>query len=102
VKLAEASPIEAKTAAPEKPAPAPKPEKPATSATAGSLVVQVAAFSTRERADKAAADVGGWVEEGGRYWRLRMGPFASGEDAQAALAKARAAGYGDARILHAG
>lgn len=78
---------------------APSPSQPA--APAGSLVVQVAAFSTQERADRAAKAIAGFVKRDGRYWKLRMGPFGGRADAEAALAKARAAGYSDARIQRA-
>lgn len=67
----------------------------------GSFVVQLAAFSTAERARSAAAKVGGNVAQSGRFWRLRMGPYPDRGKAEAALAKARAAGYSDARIQRA-
>lgn len=77
--------------------------KPAASAVPGAqgLLVQVAAFSTQDRAKSVAAKLGAQVSGGGRIWRVRMGPFANTAEAQAALAKARAAGYSDARILRA-
>ena len=105
-----------------KPAPAPKPApalkpapvitptvaptsaalpKPVVAVPAGSLVVQVAAFSTRERAAAASAKIGGQVSQSGRLWRVRMGPFVSQSEAASALAKAKAAGYSDARIQRA-
>jgi len=74
---------------------------PATSAPAGGLFVQAAAFSTRERADGAARKLGGSVTPAGRLFRVRVGPFASTAQADAALAKVRAAGYADARIVRA-
>jgi rare lipoprotein A len=80
--------------------PAPKPE-PAAAAPqqAGNIVVQVAAFSTHERATRAAASFeSAFVVKAGRFWRLQLGKFASTSAAQAALAKAKAAGYSDARI----
>ena len=67
----------------------------------GSLVVQVAVFSTRERADAAAGKLGASVSPSGRLWRMRMGPFATRAEAEAGLAKAKAAGYRDARIQRA-
>lgn len=75
--------------------PATEPQKPTE---AGSLVVQAAAFSTQERADRAAAKIGGSVKKGGTYYLLRLGPFSSRKEAEAGLAKAKAAGYGDALI----
>ena len=83
------------TAAIEDPVPPPPP------APATGLVVQAAAFSTSERAELAAQAVGGFVERGERYWMLRTGPFASRAQAEASLAKVRAAGYSDARIITA-
>jgi rare lipoprotein A len=75
------------------------PARPAAAASGN--VVQVAAFSTKDRADAAAARLGARVESAGRLWRVRMGPFSSPAEAQAALAKARSAGYSDARIQRA-
>lgn len=73
--------------------------KPAANATTGSgFGVQVAVFSTRERADRAAAALGGVVSETGKLFRVRTGPFTSRKEAEASLAKVKAAGYSDARI----
>ncbi len=80
------------------PAPTPKPTPTVTAPISGKLAVQVAAFSTRDRADAAAKKLGGQVVQSGKLWRVRMGPFATQAEAQAALAKAKAAGYSDARI----
>lgn len=80
------------------PAPVTKAEpKPAADA----LVVQVAALSVRQRADAVAAKLGASVSPAGRFWRIRLGPFTSRAAAEAALAKAKGAGYSDARILRA-
>jgi rare lipoprotein A len=76
------------------------PSTPATR-TKGSHVVQVAAFSTRDRADKAARQLGGTVTPAGRLWRVRIGPFPGSGEAASALEKAKAAGYRDARIQRA-
>ncbi len=86
------------------PAPAAAPPaqaNPKPAAKAGSQVVQVAVFSTRERAETASAKLGGQVSQSGQLWRVRTGPFAAGAQAAAALAKAKAAGYRDARIQRA-
>jgi len=83
------------------PPPAPAPEPPPSSARKDDLVVQVAAFSTRERAQAAATTLGAHVTKPGEYWYVRLGPYASQADAAAGLAKARAAGYSDARIQRA-
>ncbi len=85
--------------APPKPVP-PKPVPPAAShAEAKHLIVQVAAFSSQERAKKAAAVVGGEVEPAGKLWRVRI-VVAGDDEARAALAKAKQSGYAGALILH--
>ena len=93
-----------------KPAEAPKPAvqppaepKPAAKEPAkpGRFMVQVGAYSNKANADAAARKSGGAANQSGKLWSVRMGPFASEADAKAALAKARAAGYSDARILRA-
>jgi rare lipoprotein A len=58
--------------------------------------------STEERAQRAAQALGGTVMPSGRYFRVRTGPFATRAEAEASLAKVRAAGYSDARILTSG
>ena len=68
----------------------------------GGFVVQAAAFSTEARADRAAAALGGFVMQAGRYWRVRTGPFATRGEAEASLANVRRAGYSDARIQTGG
>jgi rare lipoprotein A len=65
------------------------------------FLVQAGAFSVRQRADAVATSVGGRVEAVDRIYRVRMGPFSSRSEAEAALARARAAGYSEARILRA-
>ncbi|WP_240310905.1 SPOR domain-containing protein [Altererythrobacter sp. ZODW24] len=82
--------------APVRAAPAPR------SASKGDFVVQAAAFSSRANADRAAKKLGGFIVQAGRYYRVRTGPFDSRGEAQAALAKVRAAGYSDARVSTAG
>ena len=64
-------------------------------------VVQVGAFASEANAAAAARKVGGTVSPSGKYHRVRIGGFASAAEARAALAKARAAGYSDARIQRA-
>jgi rare lipoprotein A len=68
----------------------------------GGLVVQAAAFANRANADRAARALGGFVSRAGRFYRVRTGPFATRAQAEAALAKVRAAGYSDAKIFSAG
>ena len=86
--------------APESP-PAVERVMPPPAIPAGALVVQVGAFGDRARAEAVAKRSGGQVSKAGAVWRVRMGPFATQADAQAALAKAKAAGYSDARIQRA-
>ena len=84
------------------PAPMPKPAPVATpAAQTGKFAVQVGAFSNQANAKAAASKVGGSVSAAGKLWRVRMGPYATAAQAKAALAKARSAGYSDARIQHA-
>lgn len=67
--------------------------------TGNGFVVQVAAFSSEERARRVAAAVGGFVMPFGALFRVRTGPFASRVEAEASLANVRQSGYSDARIL---
>lgn len=76
-------------------APATVPAEPLT----GGFVVQAASFSNQDNAERAAHTLGGSVSQSGRYYRVRTGPFASRAEAEASLAKVRAAGYSDARIF---
>ncbi len=69
---------------------------------AGAFVVQAAAFSSKENAKKAARILNGFVDPKGKFFRVRIGPYTSRGQADAALAKARAAGYKDARVIKAG
>jgi rare lipoprotein A len=64
--------------------------------------VQAAAFSTADRATRVAGLLGGEVSRSGPYYRVRTGPFATRGEAEASLAKVRAAGYRDARIFTSG
>ena len=82
------------------PAPAPSPKPSAVSAR-GQYTVQIGAFASRANAQAAASKIGGSVSPAGKLWRVRMGPFASEAAGKAALAKAKAAGYSDARIQRA-
>ena len=69
----------------------------------GSYVVQVAAFSDKARADIFARKIGAKVmpDSTRSVWRVRYGPYASEQEAQAGLAQARQRGYSGARILQA-
>ena len=69
----------------------------------GSYVVQVAAFSSKSRAEALARKIGAKVMPDGTrsIWRVRYGPFASEREAQAGLAQAQQRGYSGARVLRA-
>jgi rare lipoprotein A len=88
-------------AARSKPAPKPVPRPAPTAAASGGFVVQVGAFSTRDRALAVATPLGGAVSSAGKLWRVRTGPYSSQAQADGALARARAAGYPDARVQRA-
>jgi rare lipoprotein A len=60
--------------------------------------VQVATFADPARAAALARSLGGTVRPAGTLSRVRIGPLADG-DAQPALARVRAAGYQDARLV---
>ncbi|MEJ2410316.1 MAG: SPOR domain-containing protein [Novosphingobium sp.] len=79
----------------------PKPVQAATAAQKGKFVVQVAAFSVEANARKLARQLGADVSRAGKYWRVRLGPFANRVKAAPALEKAHRAGYKDARIQSA-
>ena len=63
--------------------------------------VQVGAYSSKDRAEKVAGAVGGSVSSAGKLWRVRIGPNKDRAETDAALAKARAAGYADAKVVTA-
>ncbi len=84
------------------PTPMPKPAvRPAADAKDG-FVIQAAAFSVKANAERAANSIDGFVQQSGKYFRVRKGPFANRGQAEAALAKVRAAGYSDAKVFTAG
>lgn len=83
-------------------APAPKTTAKPQPAAEGRWVVQAAAFASKANAQNAAARLGGVVSPAGKYFRVRTGPFATRGQAEAALAKVRAAGYSDAKVFTAG
>jgi rare lipoprotein A len=83
--------------------PEPKPEAtPKPAPTSGKFVIQAAAFSNKISAQKVASTLGGFIQPSGKYFRVRVGPFSNRGQADAALAKVRAAGYSDARVSTAG
>lgn len=99
--VAAVKPPRAAVTAPKPATAAPKPAAPTQLPAHGGSVVQVGAFSSKANAEASAAKVGGSVSPAGRLWRVRMGPYAAPGEAAAALAKAKGAGYSDARIQRA-
>lgn len=92
-----------KPAASPAPAAAPKPAvqpapRPAAQPGQGRYTVRVGTYGNKANADAAMKKTGGKATQSGQLWVITVGPFASEAQAQAALAKARAAGYSDARI----
>jgi rare lipoprotein A len=85
--------------APPVPKSRPEPAKP--HATGPSLQVQIGTYANPQNAGAAASKAGGKVQAAGRLSRVVVGPFADRGTALAALAKARSAGYSDARIQRA-
>ncbi|HQS69187.1 MAG TPA: SPOR domain-containing protein [Novosphingobium sp.] len=84
------------------PAPAPKPAPAAQAAVSSAgLYVQAGAYSDKARAETVAKTISGSVSQAGRVWRVRTGPHKDRGQADAALAKVRAAGYADARVVTA-
>lgn len=81
------------------------PERPEQGyASPGRLVVDVGNFFTHSLAARQAARVGGRVEAVGprsrqQEYRVRMGPYTTVPEADAAWGRARAAGVADPRIL---
>lgn len=67
----------------------------------GSYYVQVAAFASRSNADALAKKLGAQVApgDGGKFFRVRFGPFTSQTEATSAQADARKRGYPQARLV---
>lgn len=83
-----------------RPAPPLRPAPPQAAPARSGYLVQVAAFSTRERAQTAAGQVGGRITPAGNLFRVQVGPFADAASAKRARDEAARHGYADARILH--
>ncbi|MEP2988974.1 MAG: septal ring lytic transglycosylase RlpA family protein [Parasphingorhabdus sp.] len=83
----------------------PVPTRPRQNTVSGSgnYVVQVAAFSSKSRADTLANKIGAKVmpDQTRQIWRVRYGPYANQNAAQGGLAQAKQRGYSGARILRA-
>ncbi len=84
-----------------KPSAQPSPNPTAPGVAGSTLLVQIGTFAKQQNAASAALKMGGKVRPAGLLARVVLGPFASRAAAEAALAKARAAGYSDARIQRA-
>lgn len=92
------SPAPASTPKP-KPAAASAPAASASAPRTGRFVVQVGTFSNAANAKSLATRLGGFTDASGALTRVRMGPFATRAEADAARAKAVAAGYRDAAVV---
>ncbi len=77
----------------QRPAPAPQPTY-----VSGGYYVQVAALSSRWKAQQVARQIGGGIQPAGNLFRVRKGPYPSEAAARAALGPLAAKGYRDARI----
>jgi rare lipoprotein A len=88
-------------ATPGKPLPTPKPTPvpPPAPVKAGGYVVQVGAYSSQSRADALAKSLGGRVEPAGGVWRVRLGPYATKQAAQAGVRTAAGKGFENATII---
>jgi rare lipoprotein A len=80
---------------------APAPAPASAQVAKGAFVIQAAAFANRANANRAARQLGGFISPSGTLFRVRTGPFLTRGQADAALAKVRAAGYSDARVTTA-
>ena len=83
------------------PTPPPRTRAPRAAAPleAGRYIVQVAAFSSQDRAAALAKALNGRVEPGGGLHRVRLGPFADAASAERARDGAARRGYGYAQII---
>ncbi|MDX1975147.1 MAG: septal ring lytic transglycosylase RlpA family protein [Rickettsiales bacterium] len=74
----------------------------------GKLMITAGSFSSEENARKLASklatvstpSVDQVTISGKEWWRVRVGPFTSRDDAEQALSKVKSAGVADARIAH--
>jgi len=83
----------------------PAPTQPAK--RAGGVMIQAGSFRNEDNAERArsvlgaiaAVEVASIDGARGRFFRVRLGPFANEQDAAAALSRVTEAGYGGARIV---
>lgn len=82
------------------PAPPARPQQPRQPAAATAYFVQVAAFSSRTRAEELAGRIGANAQPSGdgKVFRVRYGPYADAQSAQQGLTLAKRNGYQGARI----
>lgn len=71
----------------------------AVPASGRTYIVQVAAFSSRARAETLAKRIGAKAVEGDGLWRVRFGPYATQDAAQAGVRAAAAKGFENGRIM---
>lgn len=87
---------------PESEAPAPAVAAQPAPAATGNFAVQAGAFANSANADRVANVIGGTITKSGNLYIVRTGPFETRSQAEASLAKVRAAGYREARIFTGG
>jgi rare lipoprotein A len=79
---------------------APQPVAPVAAPTPPrNYIVQVAAFASRARAETLARRIGAQAVEGDGLWRVRFGPYATQDAAQAGVRAAAAKGFENGRIM---
>ncbi|WP_302849070.1 septal ring lytic transglycosylase RlpA family protein [Sphingobium sp. AS12] len=79
---------------------APQPVAPVAAPTPPrNYIVQVAAFASRARAETLAKRIGAQAVEGDGLWRVRFGPYATQDAAQAGVRAAAAKGFENGRIM---
>ncbi|MGE4432055.1 MAG: septal ring lytic transglycosylase RlpA family protein [Sphingobium sp.] len=67
--------------------------------SAKGYLVQLISFSSKERADKAAARAGAFVSRKDSIWRVRTGPYADQALARHGVQQAAASGFNGAQIV---
>ncbi|KKC27485.1 septal ring lytic transglycosylase RlpA family protein [Sphingomonas sp. SRS2] len=72
---------------------------PVAAVPVGGWFIQLAALSSRDKAEEIAEFVAGRVEQAGSLWRVRMGPYKNEPEATSALAQVQSDGYQDARLV---
>lgn len=85
------------TRAPARPSPRPAAVAPAP--VRGGYIVQVGAFSSRDKAIAVARKLGGGVSQIGSLWRVRTGPYASEGAARQGANRAVQAGFSTAKVM---